>query len=39
MELIQEVTGWKPTQPLRVGMERLYNWIDMEVNKHKSKSI
>jgi len=38
-ELIQEVTGWRPTQPLKVGMEKLYKWIDMEVNKHKSKSI
>lgn len=26
--LIKEVLGWKPTQPLRVGIEKLYNWVN-----------
>jgi nucleoside-diphosphate-sugar epimerase len=38
-DLVHEVTGWKPTQPLKVGMAKLYKWVDVEVNKHKSKSI
>lgn len=32
--LIQEVLGWQPTQPLRVGMEKLYKWVNSEVNKN-----
>lgn len=30
--LIKEVLGWSPTQPLKVGMEKLYNWINTQVN-------
>lgn len=30
--LIKEVLGWSPTQPLRVGMEKLYSWINEQVN-------
>lgn len=30
--LIKEVLGWKPTQPLRVGMEKLYKWVNNYVN-------
>jgi GDP-D-mannose 3',5'-epimerase len=30
--LIQEVLGWKPTQPLRVGVEKLYKWVNNYVN-------
>jgi nucleoside-diphosphate-sugar epimerase len=26
--LIQEKLGWRPTQPLRVGMEKTYRWIE-----------
>lgn len=30
--LIKEVLGWSPTQPLRVGMDKLYNWVNKQVN-------
>lgn len=30
--LIQEVLGWKPSKPLREGMERLYAWINKQIN-------
>jgi len=30
--LIFEKLGWKPTQPLRDGMEKLYSWINQQVN-------
>ena len=30
--LIQEKLGWKPEQPLRVGMERTYAWIRQEAH-------
>lgn len=31
--LIKEVLEWEPTQPLREGMEKLYYWINKQVNK------
>lgn len=30
--LIQEVLGWKPTASLRSGMEKLYSWVNKQVN-------
>jgi len=30
--LIQEVLGWKPSQPLRIGMGKLYSWIEKQEN-------
>ena len=30
--LIKEKLGWSPTQPLRVGMEKTYKWIESQVN-------
>lgn len=30
--LIKETLGWAPSQPLRVGMEKLYNWVNKQVN-------
>jgi len=30
--LIKEVLGWSPTQPLRTGMEKLYSWVNKQVN-------
>jgi len=27
--LIKEKLGWSPTQPLRVGIEKTYRWIEM----------
>lgn len=29
--LIEEKLGWKPSKPLREGMEKLYNWINQKV--------
>lgn len=30
-KLIYEKLGWKPTQPLKVGLERTYKWIEKQV--------
>lgn len=30
--LIYEKLGWRPSQPLRSGIEKLYNWINQQVN-------
>tara|TARA_E500000178_G_C16978359_1_gene734496 strand:+ start:298 stop:1284 length:987 start_codon:yes stop_codon:yes gene_type:complete len=32
-KLIAEYLNWSPSQPLREGMERTYNWISSEVEK------
>lgn len=34
--LIEEKLGWKPTEPLRVGIQRTYNWIVEEIEKAAS---
>jgi len=34
--LIYKKLGWKPTQPLRNGVEITYKWIEEQVKKHKS---
>jgi len=31
--LIYEKLGWKPTMPLRVGLEKTYKWIEEQVKK------
>lgn len=31
--LINEKIGWKPTQPLILGMEKTYNWIEEQLRK------
>lgn len=33
--LIEKTLGWKPTQPLEVGMRKLYEWVNSEVQKNK----
>lgn len=30
--LISEKLGWKPTQPLKTGIEKTYQWIEEQVN-------
>lgn len=30
--LIKKVLGWEPTQPLRTGMEKLFSWVNKQVN-------
>jgi len=38
--LIYKRLGWKPTQPLRIGMEKTYKWIEKQVrNLYKQVSI
>lgn len=32
--LVKDVLGWSPSQPLRVGMEQLYSWVNKQVNGH-----
>ena len=32
-KLYREHIGWEPSQPLRIGMEKTYKWIDKQVNK------
>ena len=32
-KLYKEHMGWEPTQPLRVGMEKTFEWINKQVNK------
>ncbi len=34
--LIEKQLGWRPTQPLRVGMEKTYAWISEQVMKKSS---
>lgn len=38
-ELIKEKLNWKPETKLIDGLMVTYNWIELEVNKYKSKSI
>ncbi|HEB73866.1 MAG TPA: NAD-dependent dehydratase, partial [Candidatus Desulfofervidus auxilii] len=33
--LIYNKLGWKPTQPLRVGLEKTYRWIEEQVKRNK----
>ncbi len=33
--LIESVLSWSPSTPLRVGIERLYNWVQSELSKEK----
>lgn len=33
--LISKKLGWEPTQPLRVGLEKTYRWIEEQVRKAK----
>jgi nucleoside-diphosphate-sugar epimerase len=37
--LIQEKLGWKPTQPLRKGMELTYAWVSQKVKEKHTKSM
>ena len=32
--LIEEKLGWKPSQPLRAGLERTYEWIEQQVMRN-----
>ena len=30
--LIKEVLGWSPSQPLKVGIEKLYKWVNKQID-------
>jgi GDP-D-mannose 3',5'-epimerase len=34
--LINEKLGWAPSQPLRIGLEKTYRWIEQQVNRIQS---
>jgi len=36
-KLIFEKLGWKPTRPLKEGMERTYQWINEQVKKYQPR--
>lgn len=31
-ELIGQVLGWQPIQPLNIGIEKLYNWVNSKIH-------
>ena len=38
-DLIEQKLGWKPSQTLREGMEKTYNWINAQVEAKKAASV
>lgn len=38
-KLYREVVGWEVSQPLKVGMEKLYKWIEFMVNNDKRANL
>lgn len=38
-KLYREVVGWEVSQPLKVGMEKLYKWIEPMVNNDKRANL
>ena len=37
--LFREKIGWEVSQPLRVGMEKTYEWIKEQVQKKESEKV
>ena len=37
--LLQEKLGWAPSQPLKVGMEKTYQWISEKVAESKKEPV
>lgn len=35
-QVIRKKLGWEPTQPLQVGMEKTYRWIEPQVLNSKA---
>ena len=35
--LIEQKLAWRPNAPLRVGMERVYDWISLEISKRHNQ--
>jgi len=38
-ELIEEKLGWRPTQPLREGIEITYSWIEEQLEERKAAEV
>jgi nucleoside-diphosphate-sugar epimerase len=38
-DLYKEKVGWGVSQPLEVGMTKLYNWIEKKVNERNSIKV
>lgn len=38
-DLIEKELGWKPTQPLRRGIERTYGWIQEQLKERESEKV
>ena len=38
-ELVEKVTGWRPTKPLEEGMVKLYNWVVDVVTVEKGEQL
>jgi len=36
---IAEKLGWKPTRPLREGLEKTYGWIDEQVRSARAEEM
>ena len=37
-ELIDKMLGWKPSQPLKQGLEATYSWIEAQVRRAKGRN-
>lgn len=37
--LIEEKLGWKPNQPLKVGLEKTYSWISIQMKEFHGVSV
>lgn len=37
--LIQHKLGWRPSQPLRKGMETTYRWVEQQVRYHRRAQV
>jgi GDP-D-mannose 3',5'-epimerase len=35
--LYREKIGWEPTQPLKVGIEKTYKWIEKQIELKSNK--
>lgn len=38
-KLIYNKLGWKPTQPLKIGLEKTYKWIAKQIKMEKSNKL
>ncbi len=38
-KLISASLGWRPTQPLKIGLQKTYEWIDLQVRITKQRQL